>query len=43
LKKVFITKLVLAIPDLDRKIRIEADASDYIIEGVLLVKYGDEK
>ena len=43
LKKVFITKLVLAIPDLDKEIRVEADASDYATEEVLLVKCRDEK
>jgi len=43
LKKVFITEPVLAIPDLDKEMRVEADTSDYAIEGVLLVKYGNEK
>ena len=43
LKKVFITELVLAIPDLDKKIRVEANASDYATGGVLLVKCEDEK
>ena len=43
LKKVFIMKLVLVIPDLDKEIRVEADALDYAIGGVLSVKYEDEK
>ena len=43
LKKIFITELVLVIPDLDKKIRVEADTLDYTTEGVLSVKYGDEK
>ena len=36
-------KLVLAILDLDKEMRVEADALDYTIGGVLLVKYEDEK
>jgi len=43
LKKVFMMKLVLAILDLDKEMRVEADALDYTIGGVLLVKYKDEK
>jgi len=43
LKKVFITELVLAIPDLDKKIRVEANASDYATGGVLLVKCENKK
>lgn len=43
LKETFTKNPVLAIPDLDRKIRAETDASNYTIEGVLLVKCGDEK
>jgi len=43
LKKVFTTKPVLAIPDLDKEMRVETNTSDYIIEGVLSAKYGDEK
>jgi len=35
LKERFIKKLVLAAPDLDKKIRMEVDASDYAIGGVL--------
>jgi len=43
LKKVFMTELVLAIPDLDKKIRVEVDTSDYATEGVLLTKCEDRK
>ena len=43
LKERFITETVLVIPDLDKKIRVEADASDFAMEGVLLIKYKDEK
>ena len=43
LKKVFTTKPVLVISNLDKEIRIEVDVSDYITEGVLLVKYRDKK
>ena len=43
LKEVFTTEPVLAIPDLDKEIRVKVDASDYTTEGILLVKYGDEK
>ena len=35
LKKRFAEELVLAIPDLDKKIRMEVDVSDYATEGVL--------
>ena len=34
---------VLAIPDIDREMRVEADASDYAMGGVLLLKYEDSK
>jgi len=34
---------VLVVPDLDKKIRVEADASEYITEGVLLIRYKDNK
>ena len=35
LKEVFTMELVLAIPDIDREMRVEADASDYVTEEVL--------
>ena len=41
--KRFTTELVLVIPDLDREIRVEADASDFAISRVLSMKYEDEK
>ena len=34
---------MLAAPDLDRKFRVEADASNYATGGVLSMKYSDEK
>ena len=43
LKIVFTTEPVLAIPDIDREIRVEADASDYTTGGVLLTKCEDGK
>jgi len=35
LKKRFIIELILVTPDLNRKIKIEVNALDYIMEGVL--------
>jgi len=43
LKKVFMTKLVLAAPDLDKEFRVEANASNYATGGVLSMKYSDKK
>jgi len=40
---VLTTELVLAIPDINRKMRVEADASDYATRGVLLTKCEDGK
>jgi len=34
---------VLVAPDLDKEMRVEADASEYAMEGVLSMKYEDEK
>jgi len=39
LKERFITELVLVILDLDKKMRIEVNASDYTIRIVLLMEY----
>ena len=39
----FTTEPVLAIPDIDREMRVEVDASDYTTRGVLLTKYKDRK
>ena len=43
LKVVFTTEPILAIPDIDREMRVEADASDYATEGVLSTKYENGK
>ena len=43
LKAVFTTEPVLAILDIDREMRVEADASDYATGGVLLTKCEDGK
>ena len=43
LKERFTTKLVLVIPNLDREMRVEADASDFVTGGVLSMKCKDEK
>jgi len=43
LKKRFITKPILVVLDLDKKIRMEVDASDYVTERVLLMECADER
>jgi len=43
LKKKFIKELVFTILDLDKKIRIEVDVLDYIIEEVLSMKYENKQ
>jgi len=43
LKEKFTKELVLAALNLDKKMRMEVDASDYAIEGVLSMKYEDGK
>ena len=43
LKTVFTTEPILAIPDIDREMRVEADALDYATGGVLLTKCKDGK
>ena len=43
LKKIFIIEPVLAAPDLDKKMRVEADTSNYAMGGVLLAKGEDRK
>jgi len=43
LKEIFTTKPILAIPDINKEIRVEADASDYATGGVLSLKYEDSK
>ena len=42
LKRIFTTRPVLAALDLDKEFRVEADASNYAIGGVLLMKCSDE-
>ena len=39
MKKRFITEPVSVIPDLNKEIRIEADVSDFVTGGVLLMKW----
>ena len=41
LKKRFTEKPILAAPDLDKKMRMEVDASDYAMGGVLSMKCRD--
>jgi len=41
LKEWFTKEPVLAVPDIDKKMRMEVDASDYATEGVLSMKCKD--
>ena len=41
MKERFTKKLVLVVLDLDKKIRIEVDVSDYATEGVLSMECDD--
>ena len=41
LKKRFIEELVLVVPNLDKKMRMEVDVSDYAIGGMLSMKGKD--
>jgi len=41
LKRVFTTKPVLAVLDLDKEFRVKVDASNYTTEEVLSMKYSD--
>ena len=43
LKEIFMLEPVLAAPDLDKEMRVEADMSDYVMGGVLSMKYEDER
>ena len=43
MKERFIKEPVLAVPDLDKKIRIEVDALDYTTGGVLSMEYEDKR
>ena len=42
LKRRFTEELVLVVPDLDKKMRMEVDASDYATEGVLSMECEDK-
>jgi len=42
LKRIFMTKPVLAAPDLDKEFRVEADVLNYTTGGVLSMKGSDE-
>ena len=41
LKERFTKELILAAPNIDKKIRMEVDVSDYAMGGVLSMEYGD--
>ena len=41
MKRRFTEELVLVVPDLDKKMRMEVDASDYATEGVLSMECED--
>ena len=43
LKKRFMQELVLAAPDLDKKMRVKVDTLDYAIGGVLSIEGENEK
>ena len=43
LKEKFTKELVLTVPDLDKKIKMKVDTSDYTIGEVLSIKCGDRK
>ena len=43
MKEIFTKELVLAVPDLDKKIRMEVDASDYAMGDVLSMEYKNGK
>jgi len=42
LKKRFTKELMLIVLDLDKKIRIEVNASNYAIRGILFMEYEDK-
>jgi len=43
LKMVFTSRSLLAVPDLDKEFRVEADTSNFVTGGVLSIKGGDSK
>jgi len=40
---VFTSRLLLVAPDLDKELRVKADASNFTTGGVLSIKYEDNK
>ena len=43
LKKKFMQEPVLTVPDLNKRMRMEVDVSDYVTGGVLSIEEGDGK
>jgi len=43
LKVKFTKELVLTVPDLDKKMRMEVDVSDYVMKEVLLIECEDKE
>jgi len=43
LKQVFMSRPLLVAPDIDKKFRVEANASNFVTGGVLSIKYKDNK
>jgi len=43
LKERFTKELVSVVSDLDNKMRMEVDTSDYVTSGILSIEYEDEK
>jgi len=43
LKQVFMSRLLLVAPDIDKEFRVEADTSNFATGGVLSIKYEDNK
>ena len=43
MKEIFMTEPILVAPDLDKEMRVEVDALDYTMGGVLLMRCKDEK
>ena len=43
LKERFTKELVLVVPDLDKKMRMEVDVLDYVMGGVLSIECKDER
>jgi len=43
LKEKFTKKLVLTVLNIDRKMRMEVDTTDYVTEGVLSMEYKNRK